>query len=236
MKCRRCRGHAVIEVRRHNAAFCPDCFTHHCREQVRRAIDDFDMLDRDDRVLVAVSGGKDSLALWHLLHELGVPLIPRMISEYAHERTGADIHPGATIGYVPQEPHLTPGKSVLENVEEAVAPVRALLKRQEEIGEAMGDPDADFDKLSAQMEKVQAEIDATNAYDLLRQMTVMQGVEPWVFMANQLVLLAVTTGLIAGAIWRARRHVEHYFSLDRMVGDSLAVYAELLRRAGAQSS
>lgn len=49
---------------------------------------------------------------------------------------------------------------------------------------------------------------AANAYDLLRQMTVMQGVEPWVFMANQLVLLAVTTGLIAGAIWRARRHVE----------------------------
>ncbi|MFM8271212.1 MAG: energy-dependent translational throttle protein EttA [Gemmata sp.] len=81
-------------------------------------------------------------------------------------------HPGATIGYVPQEPHLTPGKSVLENVEEAVAPVRALLKRQEEIGEAMGDPDADFDKLSAQMEKVQAEIDATNAYDLDRTLEV----------------------------------------------------------------
>lgn len=49
---------------------------------------------------------------------------------------------------------------------------------------------------------------ANNAYDLLRQLMVSQGVEPWVFMANQLVLLAVTTGLIAGAIWRARRHVE----------------------------
>lgn len=77
---------------------------------------------------------------------------------------------GATIGFVPQEPHLTPGKTVLENVEEAVAHIRALLKKQEEIGEAMGDPDADFEKLSDQMERVQAQIDATNAYELDRQL------------------------------------------------------------------
>jgi ATP-binding cassette ChvD family protein len=77
---------------------------------------------------------------------------------------------GASIGYVPQEPHLTPGKTVLENVEEAVAHIRALLKRQEEIGEAMGDPDADFEKLSDEMEKVQAQIDATDAYNLDRQL------------------------------------------------------------------
>ena len=75
---------------------------------------------------------------------------------------------GATIGYVPQEPHLTPGKTVLENVEEAVAPIRALLARQEAIGTAMGEPDADFEKLSDEMERVQAQIDATNAYDLDR--------------------------------------------------------------------
>ncbi|UYN93902.1 MAG: adenylate/guanylate cyclase domain-containing protein [Enhydrobacter sp.] len=48
----------------------------------------------------------------------------------------------------------------------------------------------------------------SGAYDLLRQLTSLQNVEPWVFMVNQLVLLGVTTGLIAGAIWRARRHVE----------------------------
>jgi adenylate cyclase len=47
-----------------------------------------------------------------------------------------------------------------------------------------------------------------DAYDLLRQLIAMQGVTPNVFMANQLVLLAVTIGLIAAAIWRARRHVE----------------------------
>jgi serine O-acetyltransferase len=35
----------------------------------------------------------------HRLHELGVPLIPRMLSEWAHERTGIDIHPGASVGH-----------------------------------------------------------------------------------------------------------------------------------------
>jgi energy-dependent translational throttle protein EttA len=79
---------------------------------------------------------------------------------------------GATIGFVPQEPRLTPGKTVLENVEEAVAHIRALVKKQEEIGEAMGDPDADFEKLSDQREKVQAQIDATNAYELDRQLEI----------------------------------------------------------------
>ncbi len=71
MKCRRCREPAVIEVRRHNAGFCRDCFVRHCAEQVRRAIEQFDMLRDGERVLVAVSGGKDSLGLWHLLRELG---------------------------------------------------------------------------------------------------------------------------------------------------------------------
>src|SRR6476661_1436351 len=72
MKCRRCREPAIIEVRRHNAAFCRDCFLHHCREQVRRAIDEFDMIAPAERVLVAVSGGKDSLALWDILRDIGV--------------------------------------------------------------------------------------------------------------------------------------------------------------------
>ena len=72
MKCRRCREPAVIEVRRHNAGFCSPCFVHHCREQVRRTVDDFDMIGPGERVLVAVSGGKDSLALWDMLLDLDV--------------------------------------------------------------------------------------------------------------------------------------------------------------------
>jgi tRNA-5-methyluridine54 2-sulfurtransferase len=69
--CRRCRAPAVVELRRHNAAFCGDCFLHHVREQVRRAIEHFDMFSIEDRILVAVSGGKDSLALWDVLLDMG---------------------------------------------------------------------------------------------------------------------------------------------------------------------
>ncbi|MEX0875368.1 MAG: ATP-binding protein [Actinomycetota bacterium] len=70
-KCRRCRGRAVVELRRHNAAFCKECFLHFFRGQVERAIEKEDMLARTDRVVVAVSGGKDSLALWDVLIDLG---------------------------------------------------------------------------------------------------------------------------------------------------------------------
>ncbi|HEX7096368.1 MAG TPA: TIGR00269 family protein [Acidimicrobiales bacterium] len=71
MKCTVCRGPAVIDIRRHNANFCREHFLRLCRDQVAKAIKDWQMLEPDDRVLVAVSGGKDSLALWDLLLELG---------------------------------------------------------------------------------------------------------------------------------------------------------------------
>ena len=66
-----CGGDAVIEIRRHRAAFCRDCFLHHCHEQVRRAISSHRMMGHSERILVAISGGKDSLALWDILLELG---------------------------------------------------------------------------------------------------------------------------------------------------------------------
>ena len=71
MKCTVCKGPAVIDVRRHNANFCREHFLRLCRDQVARAIKDFGMLERSDRALVAVSGGKDSLAVWDILLELG---------------------------------------------------------------------------------------------------------------------------------------------------------------------
>ena len=71
MKCTRCREAAVIDLRRHNAAFCVPCFTRFAHTQVQRTIDDHRMFAQSDRVLVAVSGGKDSLALWAILRELG---------------------------------------------------------------------------------------------------------------------------------------------------------------------
>jgi tRNA-5-methyluridine54 2-sulfurtransferase len=71
VKCKPCGAEAVIELQRHRAAFCRECFLHHCREQVRRAISSHRMLRHSERVLVAISGGKDSLALWDILLGLG---------------------------------------------------------------------------------------------------------------------------------------------------------------------
>jgi uncharacterized protein (TIGR00269 family) len=71
VKCTVCKGPAVIDLRRHNANFCPEHFTKFCRDQVTKAIDDHGMIAPGERVLVAVSGGKDSLALWDLLLALG---------------------------------------------------------------------------------------------------------------------------------------------------------------------
>ncbi len=70
-KCRVCKAPAVIDLPRHNAHFCAEHLQQLCRRQMTKAIDDFDMLSPHDRVLVAVSGGKDSLAVWDLLLEAG---------------------------------------------------------------------------------------------------------------------------------------------------------------------
>ena len=73
MNCTKCptSTRAVIGLPRHNAAFCKACFTTFVHEQVARAIKAFKMFTPEDRILVAVSGGKDSLALWHILLTLG---------------------------------------------------------------------------------------------------------------------------------------------------------------------
>jgi uncharacterized protein (TIGR00269 family) len=71
VKCTVCRGPAVIDLRRHNANFCADHFLKFCRDQVAKAIDQHDMIEPGQRVLVAVSGGKDSLALCDVLVDLG---------------------------------------------------------------------------------------------------------------------------------------------------------------------
>jgi uncharacterized protein (TIGR00269 family) len=71
MRCKKCKEKAVIGLPRHNAAFCKPCFNEFVHDQVARAIKSERMFGRDDRILVAVSGGKDSLALWHILLQLG---------------------------------------------------------------------------------------------------------------------------------------------------------------------
>ncbi|MEZ5322702.1 MAG: ATP-binding protein [Microthrixaceae bacterium] len=75
MKCTVCRAEAVIDLRRHNSNFCVEHLRRFCRDQVVKAIDEFEMLAPSDRVLVAVSGGKDSLAVWDILLDLGYDAI-----------------------------------------------------------------------------------------------------------------------------------------------------------------
>ncbi len=70
MKCKVCRQHAAVDVRRHNAAFCGPHFVDHVRNQVVRTIKEFKMFRPEDRLLIAVSGGKDSLAIWDILIDL----------------------------------------------------------------------------------------------------------------------------------------------------------------------
>jgi len=95
VKCTVCRGPAVIDLRRHNANFCADHFLRFCRDQVAKAIDRHEMLAPGDRVLVAVSGGKDSLALWDLLLELGYDAegmtIGLGIGDYSEASTAAAV-------------------------------------------------------------------------------------------------------------------------------------------------
>ncbi|MFQ5898770.1 MAG: ATP-binding protein [Candidatus Methylomirabilia bacterium] len=67
MNCRKCGGRAVLELRRHNVAFCAPDFLEFFRRQVAEAIRRLRMFRRDEALLVAVSGGKDSLALWDVL-------------------------------------------------------------------------------------------------------------------------------------------------------------------------
>ena len=71
MKCRKCGGSAALELRRHNAAFCPPHFIEFFRKQVADAVHRYRMFSREEIIMVAVSGGKDSLALWDVLIEDG---------------------------------------------------------------------------------------------------------------------------------------------------------------------
>ena len=91
--------------------------------------------------------------------------------EFEGEAGPAD---GVTVGYVPQEPRLTPGKNVLENVEEAVAPTKALLKRFDEINEKLGtdlSPE-EMEKVLEEQTAVQEKIDACNAWEIDRQLEI----------------------------------------------------------------
>ncbi len=71
MRCRKCGEKACINMRQHKLALCKTHFLEWVPEQVEHAIQKYNMFTRQDRLLVAVSGGKDSLSLWDILQRLG---------------------------------------------------------------------------------------------------------------------------------------------------------------------
>ena len=82
----------------------------------------------------------------------------------------ARLSPGYSVGILMQEPQLDESKSVLENVQEGVGEIKAKIDRFNEISAAMGEPDADFDTLLAEMGVLQEAIDAADAWDLDSQL------------------------------------------------------------------
>src|SRR3954449_5899653 len=84
----------------------------------------------------------------------------------------ARLTPGFTVGHLPQEPQLDPTKDVLGNVAEGMGETKQLVDRFNEVCEAMGDPDADFDKLLSEQSELQDRIDAAGAWDLDRTLDI----------------------------------------------------------------
>lgn len=70
MKCTVCKESAYIKIARHNSAFCETHFHEHVLRQVIRTIRRYQMFSRDSRIMIGVSGGKDSMGAWKILSEL----------------------------------------------------------------------------------------------------------------------------------------------------------------------
>lgn len=66
-----CGKEAIFFFRSHRIALCEDCAKRFVERRVERTIKSYKLLKKDDRILIAVSGGKDSLALWQILENLG---------------------------------------------------------------------------------------------------------------------------------------------------------------------
>lgn len=82
----------------------------------------------------------------------------------------ARLSPGYSVGILMQEPPLNEEKTVLGNVEEAVAELKGKIDRFNEISAELANPDADYDTLLAEMGTLQEEIDAQNGWDLDNQL------------------------------------------------------------------
>ncbi len=98
---------------------------------------------------------------------MGKSSLLKLMAGLDHPNNGDLVRdPDATVGMLQQEPPLTEGKTVLENVEEAVAEIKGKLDRFNKISEELADPDADYDTLLAEMGDLQTDLDTHNAWEL----------------------------------------------------------------------
>jgi sulfate-transporting ATPase len=105
----------------------------------------------------------------------GKSTLLRIMAGLDHDVAGeAFLGAGYSVGFLPQEPVLQPGRTVLETVEEAVAPTRALLTTFEEISTKLGEPMSDdaMEKLLAEQARLQDAIDAAGAWELDRHLEI----------------------------------------------------------------
>jgi ATP-binding cassette ChvD family protein len=101
----------------------------------------------------------------------GKSTILKIMAGLDHPSNGeARLSPGYSVGILLQEPPLTEDKTVLGNVEEGVAEIKAKLDRFNEISALMAEPDADFDALLAEMGELQEALDHAEAWDLDSQL------------------------------------------------------------------
>ena len=82
------------------------------------------------------------------------------------------VTPGFAVGYLAQEPELDETTDVIGNVRQGLGALAGLVDRYNEVCNAMGEPDADFDKLLSEQSDLQDKIDAANAWDLDRQLEI----------------------------------------------------------------
>ncbi|MDH5637524.1 MAG: energy-dependent translational throttle protein EttA [Nitrospinota bacterium] len=101
-----------------------------------------------------------------------------LLSIMAQQRTDftgeAKPRKGVRIGYLPQEPTLSPGKTVRQNVEEAFSEIKGLIQDYEKISESMatGLSDDEMEKALEKMGKLQDRIDAVNGWELDHQVEI----------------------------------------------------------------